>query len=153
MIILRDSREQRGHGWNFGLVDGFESTKILGMKTGDYTIEGYEDVLCVERKGSVLEIAQNITQPRFENELKRLEFIEHSFVVCEFDMYEIMTFPNSAKVAWNVKASIKIKPEFILKRINEFQLKYKTKWIFAGAYGHKMVCSIFKRVAEMYGPK
>jgi len=151
-VILRDSREQRGHGWNFGRKDGFNSTKVQCLKTGDYTIEGYEDILCIERKGSIVEIAGNVTQKRFENELERMCSIEHSFIICEFDFYELMTFPNSAKVAWSVKKSFKITPTFIMKRINEFQLNYPAKWLFTGAYGQQVANSIIKRIIEKYEP-
>lgn len=150
MILIRDTREQKGHGWIFGKADGFTCTKVQTMKSGDYTLEGYEDVLAIERKGSVLEFAQNVTQKRFENELDRLAFIPHTFVILEFDMYELINFPSSSKLGWNIRKNIKITGAFIHKRLNELQLKYPTKFMFAGPYGQEMAISIMKRITEKY---
>lgn len=47
--IIRDTREKEG--WNF---DFYSSCAIesRGLKTGDYTLEGLEEILCIERKAN-----------------------------------------------------------------------------------------------------
>ena len=78
MNIICDTREQKPLTFN-EYEDVFTIRK--GLKTGDYTVEGFEDRLCIERKQSVSEIASNITQKRFTKELERMAEFPHSFLV------------------------------------------------------------------------
>ena len=53
-----------------GLLDFFSKKKL---NTGDYSIEGMESIFTIERKMSVSEIANNITENRFKDVLDRLD--------------------------------------------------------------------------------
>src|SRR5215210_7578524 len=69
--VLRDTREQQG--WIFEQGKLCNGTISKALKTGDYTLVGFESILCVERKKNVAEFAKNIIEKRFENELTRME--------------------------------------------------------------------------------
>ena len=61
--IIIDTREQQA--WEFPR----HATANKKLDTGDYSLAGMEEVLCIERKKSVSEIASNITEKRFEDVL------------------------------------------------------------------------------------
>ncbi|MCW4042004.1 MAG: hypothetical protein NWE83_14790, partial [Candidatus Bathyarchaeota archaeon] len=56
--VVKDTREQ--DGWFFSEYDKCSGMEVRGLHTGDYTMKGYEDVVCIERKGCVSEIAMNL---------------------------------------------------------------------------------------------
>ena len=67
--IIKDTREQDGYTFEssssrYHTCNGMISRKL---DTGDYSIEGLEDKLCIERKASVVEFANNVghAQVRF----------------------------------------------------------------------------------------
>lgn len=147
--VIKDTREQ--DGWEFHVSSSCTGMEIGTLKTGDYTIEGYEDIVVIERKGKIEEFAANIVQPRFEEELKRLEKFKHPFAVLEFTLHDIINFPASTNIPKNKWHTVKVRPYFILKRFVELQIKYKTKFILAGPYGLDVAGSIFRRIVETYG--
>lgn len=146
--VARDSREQKGNGWWFEESDRCAGTIVKTLQTGDYTIEGYESLLCIERKASTGEFAKNITEARFDRELERMESFRYPFVILEFSLRDIINFPKNSGIPQHKWSEIKIKPQFMLKRLVEYQVKYKSKIIFADYYGAQMAESIFKRIVD-----
>lgn len=140
--VIRDTREKDGHGWTF------QQMEIGTLKTGDYTLVGHEQEIAIERKASVSEISMNIFEKRFENELIRMEDYAYPFLLMEFSMEDVMQFPAGSDIPKYKWKYLKVSPYLILKKILEFQIKYKTKWIFCGKYGQDVCNSIFKRFIE-----
>lgn len=145
-LVIRDTREQEG--WTFPCSDTCDGTIEETMKTGDYTIRGYESVLSVERKASTAEISMNMFQPRFVRELERMEQFKHSYLVCEFTIADIVSFPFRSGIPQSKWKQLKTTPQLLMKKLIEFQLRFKTKWIFAGSDGRAFCSSLFKRVIE-----
>ena len=52
--IIIDTREQKP--WEFP----GHTTAVQKLDTGDYSVEGLEDILCIERKQNTSEFAKNI---------------------------------------------------------------------------------------------
>jgi hypothetical protein len=148
MMIVRDTREKEGYGWFFEESQYCEGTQLKKLDSGDYSIAGRESVVAIERKESIVEFAQNLTQDRFERELERMEQIEHPYVVLEFRFEDLVQYPYSAQIPPNVKSNIKITGQYLLRRLCELQIKYKTKFIFAGKFGKQFAESLFKRFNE-----
>jgi ERCC4 domain len=146
--VVRDTREQKNNGWLFPASDSCTGTEIDTLPTGDYTLRGYETVFVIERKGSIAEFAQNVVQGRFERELTRMQEFEHPFMVLEFEVDDIVNWPKTAGLPKRVIDKLRITPQFLLKRFNDFQVKYKTKIITAGANGRYEASSLFKRICE-----
>lgn len=144
--VIRDTREQKG--WHFPVSPPCLGTVVGTLKTGDYTLKGYEDQFVIERKGSIAEFVENVVQQRFERELQRLEAFPHAFVVLEFTFDDIVNWPLTAAIPERAKQATRLTPQFIMKRFNEFQIMYKTKFILAGEYGLYVASSLFKRVVE-----
>lgn len=152
-IVTTDSREQ--HGWIFE-----PEKKCLGMVTdtlltGDYTIKGLEDYVCIERKGSVSEIATNLGKEldRFKRELERMRPVAHKYIICEFSYSSVLKFPYGAGIPLVKLKLVKMTGKIILKNLLEVQMEYGVNVLFCdspqGAF--TMADGIMKRVYEKYG--
>lgn len=99
MKIIRDTREKEGKGWSFAFYD-CEVVKSK-LDTGDYSLEGLENSLCIERKRSSGEIAGNLTKakkPAFFNELDRMKDFDNAYFICEFPLNILMEFPVNSGI-------------------------------------------------------
>lgn len=90
--IIRDTREQDGHGWNFPAhrperrPPKCEGTIVQKLDTGDYSMVGYTDILAIERKADFAELWGNYSsqkRPAFEAEMERMSHIKHPYIVIE----------------------------------------------------------------------
>lgn len=151
MKILKDTREQ--HPWQFQSVGGAD---LRSLKTGDYTLEGLEDKVCIERKGCVEEFAGNLGRDwaRFERELDRMAIFPHSFILCEFPFWHLKEYPyhsNNKKL----QAVSRISGKFLVKRVSEIQVDHPVKIIFCDTpvEAECLALSILKRVYEKYATK
>ena len=146
--VIRDTREKSG--WYFKETASCQGMLERKLDTGDYSIEGLEDILCIERTGSVSELANNIVDKRFDRELERMANFEYKFLVLEFSVDDILSFPVGSEIpkkTWNI---IRISGRFILKRLAEIQIEYGISVIPCGnnlAAWH-VVNSIMKRVFD-----
>lgn len=144
--IIVDTREQLP--WEFG----FHTTSKKKLDTGDYSMEGFESILTIERKKSVSEIANNITESRFKNELERMSKIPHSFIIMEFNLQDIYSFPIGSDIPKKMWDKIKISGNFIMKYLIQAQLNYNIHILFCGdaENAEKTAISIMKRIYEKY---
>jgi ERCC4-type nuclease len=145
--IIVDTREQQP--WEFGL----HSTAKRKLDTGDYSIEGLEHILAIERKKSVSEIANNITESRFKDVLQRLGNIQYKFMLFEFELEDVYNFPVGSDIPKKLWDKIKISPKYLLKYLTELQLNYGIHILYCGdaSNAEKMAVSIMKRVYEKHG--
>jgi ERCC4-type nuclease len=148
--VIADTREKIGR-YHFSNNEGF-SVSVEKVDTGDYTIQGLEDKVMIERKKSVSELATNINEDRFWRELERAKVIPHRFIICEFDYDDIDGFPGNMKVKKEIIERIKIRPPFIYKKILEIQVDYGIHVLLCGnAYcAESMVEKIIKRIYAKY---
>jgi ERCC4-type nuclease len=137
--ICIDSREQKP--WVFPDIE----TVTTKLATGDYTLEGFGQEICIERKGNIGEFAMNITEKRFDDVVKRLNEFKHGYLLLEFNMYHLMAFPQSSAIPRSKWPYIKITPNFLLKRLLDYQLNYNFKTMLVGEYGQHVCKRIFDR--------
>jgi ERCC4-type nuclease len=86
--IIIDTREKRP--WNF---EGVRDMCELGtLKTGDYSLKGYEDCIAVERK-SLADFVGSIStnRKRFTAEMERASKIKHFCVIVEGSYFDLFT--------------------------------------------------------------
>lgn len=140
--VWKDSREKPGQGWTF------ENMVTRGLKTGDYTLEGYETLLTIERKGTSGEFANNIVEKRFERELERMSDFKWAYIILEFDLIDVMNFPDNSGIPRKVWPKLRITPKYMLKKLAEYQVKYTPKIIFASRHGWDIADAIFKEVVR-----
>ena len=93
--VIKDTREQ--DGWFFGEYDKCEGMEIGTLHTGDYTLKGYEDVVCIERKASVSEISMNLGRKKqaFFNEMDRMKDFHFRYLLLEFSASDVINYPMS----------------------------------------------------------
>lgn len=143
--IIIDTREQKP--WLFQ----HQATANIKLDTGDYSIQGYENVLAIERKRNVAEVANNITEKRFKDVIDRLSKIKHSFILLEFDLQDVMTYPIGSDIPRKLWDKIRISPAFIIKHLIDLQLDHNIKVIFCGnsTNAEKLALSIMKKIHKM----
>ncbi|MEE9459771.1 MAG: ERCC4 domain-containing protein [Candidatus Bathyarchaeia archaeon] len=150
--VIKDTREQ--DGWFFSSYDKCEGMEIGTLHTGDYTLKGYEDIVCVERKASVSEIAMNLGRKKkpFQEEIERMKDFHFSFLILEFDMNDVLKYPEGSRVPKNARSKVKVTGKYLLKCLMEFEIWYDTKIIFCGNKQNAFLVtnSIFKRLTELF---
>lgn len=146
--VTRDSREQKDHGWLFSPSANCEGTDTSTLPTGDYTLQGFEEVFIIERKGSVAEFYGNVFEDRFEAELLRLEEFKYPFIILEFTLGQLSSFPYGSGIPKSEWPKLKANGSFLLKKFWEYQFRFKTRIIPAGKKGKEAALSLFKRVVE-----
>ena len=102
--VVVDSREQLPYEFS-GMVGPAGDmlaipTVVRGLASGDYSIEGMEDQLAVERK-SMDDLFSSVTwdRDRFEREIERMNSYRSAFVVIEATWPEIMN-PVEHRPGW-----------------------------------------------------
>jgi ERCC4-type nuclease len=140
--IIIDTREQQP--WTFEHY----TTASRKLDTGDYSIEGMEDTICIERKKSINEIANNITESRFIDVIDRMSKFKYAFMLLEFDLEHVLSYPVGSNLPRRLWDKIKISPAFIVKHILELQLNHNIKIVFCGcpSNAEKMAEFILKKV-------
>lgn len=148
MKIIIDTSEKKP--WVFSKSD----CVFASMDTGDYTLEGYETLLSIERKGSVSEFYHNICSTdlaRFRRELDRLSLFKYPFVILCFSMRDILLYPETTDLSYAIKRKIGRKGDFFLRQFCILQIDYpKVPFLFCDTTegGYKVALSLFKRVIE-----
>jgi len=150
--VIKDTREQEGYFFSkFNTCAGMIEHKL---DTGDYSIQGLEDKICIERKGCVEELAINLGQKKhaFMNEIERMEPFPHKYLILEFSAEDLIKFPKDSRIPVKNKSALKITGKYMLKCLIEFELYHDVHVLFCGSKhtAFLVVSSIFKRINEMY---
>jgi DNA excision repair protein ERCC-4 len=92
LTIIKDTREQQGY--SFANIKPKPKIINEGLKSGDYSIQGMEDEVAIERK-SKADAFQSFgrNRKRFERELVRLSKMSFAAVVVEADWAEVLNNP------------------------------------------------------------
>lgn len=124
--IIVDTREQQP--WIFKE----HTTAHQKLDTGDYSVQGLEHLLCIERKKSASEFATNIIESRFKDVIMRMSQLKYSFLLLEFDLQDLMIYPIGSTIPKKMWDKVKVTPTFLLKNIIELQLNHNIKVLFCG---------------------
>lgn len=117
--VIRDTREKEG--WYFPITGNCAGMIDKKLDTGDYSILGLEDRLCIERKRSVSEIAGNITQKRFVKEIERIKSYKYKHFIFEFPLEDVINFPQSTRLPPSLIAKIRISSNFLQSVLTKYQ--------------------------------
>jgi ERCC4-type nuclease len=144
-IVIIDTREQQPWSFNEHAVANRK------LDTGDYSIEGLEHLLCIERKKSASEFANNIVESRFKDVVMRMSQLKYSFLLLEFDLEDLLIYPIGSTVPKRMWDKIRITPAFLLKNILELQLNHNIIVYFCGDSDNaeKMASYILKKIFYM----
>lgn len=124
--VVVDTREQQP--WSF---DNYTKANRK-LDTGDYSVEGLETVLAIERKKSINEIANNIIESRFKDVIDRLSKMKYAYILLEFDLDNVLSYPIGSSLPKHMWNKVKISPSFIMKHILEWQMFHNIKVVFCG---------------------
>jgi ERCC4-type nuclease len=154
--VIKDTREQEGYTFEKfnGRYHQCDGMVVRKLDTGDYSLEGLEDKICIERKGRVSELAINLGKDkrRFMAEIVRMKDFPFKFLVLEFTLEDVMDFPERSDIPEEKWDSIVITNKYMLKMLIEFQMYDDIHVIFCGNRKNAklVVSSILKRINEFY---
>jgi ERCC4-type nuclease len=133
MIILQDIKEKIP--WDFTLYSDVSAQKVKYMKTGDYTVEGHEKSICIERKRTTGEISLNLGSKykQFKDEFDRMQAFEHRFVICEFPLWLIMDFPKNSGIPKFKWKYLRVNGKFLYNRFMELSNEYNVPVCFTNS--------------------
>lgn len=136
--IIIDTREQLPYRFDDVRIDrrkSFVWTQTKTLSTGDYSIAGFEDRICVERKSLVdLYGTLGASRERFEREFERMQDLDSSLVVIEASWREIASpdKKDDGEIDYNWSSSLS--SNAVLGTIVTWAGKYpKTRWKAAGS--------------------
>ena len=158
--VIKDTREK--DGWIFSPYDMCDGMEVNTLHTGDYTLRGFEDVVCVERKASVSEIATNLGKKKkaFYNEMERMRDFNFRYLLLEFSALDVIDYPlsllneedrelyelyKSGEVddageaielpdfkRFKIVEQTKISGKYLIKSLMELSIKYDINVMFCG---------------------
>lgn len=140
--IVVDTREKRP------LWKASASVEVDTLSAGDYSLRGFERKLAIERKGSVAEIANNITETRFKYWVRRLSEYKYPYIVCEFSVEDVARYPRGSGIPkWRWKY-LRVKSPFIFKMLGLLESEHGINVIYAGtrAGAKRKIRKIFDEV-------
>jgi Lhr-like helicase len=128
VVIIQDTHEKTP--WDLTFY-GFQQV-ARHLVTGDYSVEGLEDAIVIERKKTPAELAKNLgyERDRFERELLRMEDYRFRYLICEFTAEELAKFPVGANIPAYLKRKIRIKGKYMISRINQLCEEHGIELIF-----------------------
>jgi len=120
--IVQDTREKKP--WQFGTIGSLEGVVVKKLDTGDYSIEGMEELFMLERKASANELFVNlgVHWERFEREMERAKPYKYKYLVIEALLPELYKGSKYSKMSG----------KFIVARIFYIQHKYGVIPLFVG---------------------
>lgn len=152
-IVIKDTREKSGY--NFMPYKECVGMEVSTLKTGDYSIKELPDLVCIERKACVEEMAMNLGAdlPRFEKELIRMQEYKYRYLVLEFSMSDLIKYPEGTAIPKYKLDRIKLTGKYLIRVLLQLQLKYDFQIIFADNLhnGFLVASSILKRIWENHG--
>lgn len=171
--VIKDTREQ--DGWFFSPYDKCDGMEVGTLHTGDYTLKGFEDIVCVERKASVTEIAMNLGRKKkaFYDEMERMKDYHFRFLVLEFSASDVVEYPMSlldardkenyelykeGKISkpkgkrFDIVDQTKLTGRYLMKSLMEIVIQHDVNLMFCDNKQNAfLVCnSIFKRLSELF---
>lgn len=148
--VIVDTREQQP--WVFKRDRYIQNSIRQKLDTGDYCIDGLQHgILCLERKKSVAEFANNITKKSFKACVDRMEEFEYSFLIFEFDINNILEYPKNSGIPPKYWRRLKVRGRFMMQEITKIQLR-GIQVVFAGNTDNAkyIATNIMKDLYEQY---
>jgi ERCC4-type nuclease len=140
--IIRDSREKTGCGWKFKASANCDGMVVKKLDTGDYSLEGYEDTIMIERK-TIPDLWGSLGQwrERFMKEMDRSLEYPIRYLVIEGTLSDINKGFRYSKLS----------AEYILASLISLEVKYGVHVVFtnkrkdiARTYVRKLLAKLFQ---------
>jgi len=150
--LLIDTREKQPY--DFEPDDAFESISFVKLDAGDYSIDGLQHIIVVERKASVDELFINFTKDkdRIKAEFDRLKDHKFKILMLEFSCEDMM---NPAKYYINRRGINKQHPKMpvavVAEGITKLMMEYGVHVIFGGSRAQTMTRGLLLKAYELHG--
>ena len=148
MIILSDTSEKMP--WDFSIYAHCTGQERANLNTGDYTLKGFEHLLCIERKRNTGEIAINLGSKfkQFNAEFERMGSFQHKYLICEFPFDDLLVFPERSGIPKKSWSKLRINGKFLASRLTKLCEEVGVELIFCSdrEEAQRMALSIFKEV-------
>jgi ERCC4-type nuclease len=150
-VIIRDTREK--NPWLFDADPEIDSVIVKKLDVGDYSIEGLERIVAIERKAGADELYTNFgnaaSRQRFRREMDRSKGIKYRFIIIEQDLETLL---NPASYYVNQRRTNKFVPSMppavVVKELIDIALEYDVHVIFAGrkaqSYAKRILLKVYK---------
>ncbi len=150
-IVVRDTREKENKGWIFHEHTYLKrkpplcAGMIIGtLKTGDYSLVGYEDILSIERKEDFSELWSNyLERERFEEEMERMSILKYKMVVIE------SCFSPELLELTPPQITTKMPGKVLIRWLMKISAKYNIPIVPAGQCGMKITQMFFEEVIRL----
>lgn len=149
-ILLIDTREK--NPYDFSTDDAFLEIKHTKLDAGDYSIEGMEHIIVIERKASVDELFVNFTKDkeRIQAEFERLKDHKFKVLVVEETWDDIINpykyYINKKKIN---KQSPKMPVAVVASNLTNLMLEHGVHVIFGGTRAQSIVRGLLLRAYEL----
>lgn len=145
LTIIIDTREKKiDHITKFFLQNNIPF-KRQKLEFGDYAIEGYENILVIERKAHIDEISLNFfkNRSRFERELQK--------ALDNKTKLKIIIEANSLLDVVQGNYRSKVKPQSFVGTLKTFEYRYNTSFDFVSSSnsGYWIYINLFYGIKEL----
>lgn len=150
-MLVRDTREKEGHGWSWPEDNDCQGTITRKIDYGDYSVEGLDFKIFIDRKQNVSEIAKNVIEKRFEKLLENIRDFRYKFLICEFTFEQLSSYPVGSDLPPSLYKRIRIRGGFLQAWLAKITLDYGVNVIFCGdaKKAEKFCYILLKRIHKL----
>lgn len=110
-VLIQDTREQRPL---FSRIPKGLTVMSATLRDGDYSVKGFEDKICFERKAADIYTYCTVDQPKTKAKMERFKSFEFVGLIIEMREAELLQFQQFTKVH----------PEAIRGALVAFEIRY-----------------------------
>lgn len=143
-VVLADDREK--HPWSLPY-----ETKIKRLAVGDYTIEGFEDVIAIEKKSGLCELLNDLAvgyRPTFKRFLKKMSTHPICCIIVERELREASLVSAIETVRRKSNGRMQLTTKTILYWVGEIMMAYGIPILFVDKHTRKDVLPEVFRAAH-----
>jgi len=150
-VLIIDTREK--YPWDFEGDQAFEDVRYEKLDAGDYSIEGLEDIIVIERKATVDELFANFTKDkkRIIAEFERLKNHRFKIIVVEETCDDIMNpnkyYVNKKKIN---RKSPKMPVAVVTSNLTKLMLEHDVHIIYGGMRAQAMAKGILLHAYDLH---
>ena len=150
-LLVRDTREKVDHGYSWPEDNDGQGTIIRKIEFGDYSIEGLDNKIFLDRKQNVSELAKNVIEKRFEKLLENIRDFRYKFLLCEFSFEDLCKYPVGSEIPPKLWRRVRIRSNFLQGWLAKITLDYGVNVIFAhdAKKAEKFCYTLLKRIHKL----
>ena len=149
-VLLVDTREKKP--FDFEGDDSFLEIKHTKLEVGDYTLEGLENIIVIERKNSADELFMNFTanRERIKAEFERMSSVKIKILLIEESCEDIFNpyhyYVNKKPNKKNIKMPVAV----VAQNLTDLMLLHNVHILFVGGRGKAMLKGLLLKAFELH---